>query len=140
MKSTLAVCALALLTTACATVPPPTDLLAAAELSVKQANASRGEEDSSPELRAARIKLAAAHDAVTRREMLEATRLAQEAKLDADVSAARSELARAEFNVETLKKTNEALRQQSLRNSVNVAPIAIPSPIAAPDTSTTENY
>lgn len=132
MKSLPAVFALAsaLMASACATVPPPTDLMAAAEQSVQRANAARGEDPSPPELRAARAKLAGAQDAIAKRELLTATRLAEEARLDADLATARIESARAQFEVEAMKKGNEALQQQALRNSVNVSPIAIPAPIS----------
>lgn len=132
MKLILALCAAALLASACASVPAPTDLLAAADLAVQRANASRGDDPSSAELKAARAKLAAARDATVRGDMLFATRLAREAQLDADLATARGEASKAQFNVEAMKKTNEALRQQALRNAVNVAPIAIPAPIEVP--------
>ena len=41
-------------------------------------------------------------------------------------TAPRLAAAKAEFDVEAMKKSNEALRQQALRNAVNVAPIPIP--------------
>lgn len=132
MKPTLLCCLFALLATACATLPPPTDLLMAAEQSIQRANNARGEDPSPPELKAARAKLAAANAAVAQREMLTATRLAKEAQLDADLANARIEAAKAQFEVEGMKKGNEALQQQALRDSVNVAPIAIPAPIPLP--------
>lgn len=120
---------LALAVSACATVPPPTDAMAAAEAAVARADASRAGDSSSAELRAARGKIESARGAMSGGDMLSATRLVTEAKLDADLSAARSEAARAQFNVEATRKSNEALRQQALRNSVNVSPIAIPAPV-----------
>ncbi len=131
MKSLLPALA-ALLLGACATVPVPTNGLFAAEQAIARANVSRGDDPGSLELRAARTKLAAAQDAVQRREMLQATRLAEEARLDADVATARTEAAKVEFAVEGMKKSNEALRQQGLRNAVDVAPIPIPIPEPLP--------
>ena len=129
----------ALLLTACATVPVPTDGLLAAESAIARANVSRGDEPGSAELRAARTKLAAARAAVAQREMLQATRLAEQARLDADLATARLEVAKAQFSVEALRKGNEALRQQGLRNATEVAPIpipeAMPSPLDAPATN-----
>ena len=132
MKPMLAA-TLALGLVACASVPLPTDQLTAAEQAVRRADASRGDDPSAPELKAARAKLSAAREAVATREMLVATRLAVEAKLDADLAAARSELAKAQFNIEAMQKSNEALRQQALRDSANVAPIALPAPIPVVD-------
>lgn len=127
--------ALTLAASACATVPPPTDQLNAAELAIQRADLARGGDASSSELRAAKAKLAAAREAAERRDNLPATRLAVEARLDADLATARTEAARAQFNVEATRKSNEALRQQVLRNSANVAPIPIPAPIPAADTA-----
>ncbi|MES2684604.1 MAG: DUF4398 domain-containing protein [Pseudomonadota bacterium] len=132
MKPVHLACAFSLLASACVTVPPPTDLLGAAERSVQRADASRGDDPSPAALKSARAKLAAARDAFERRDMLQATRMAEEARLDADFAALRMEASRAQFNVEAMKKSNEALRQQSLRNAVNVAPIAIPAAIPEP--------
>lgn len=129
MKHAPLLCVLALSLTACATVPVPTNLLLAAEQSVQRADISRGTDLSPDELKSARIKLTAARDAVAQRKMQVATRFAEEARLDADYATARLEAAKAQFNVEAMKKGNEALRQQALRDSVNVAPIAIPVPI-----------
>jgi hypothetical protein len=117
---------LVLTLSACATVPVPTDTLMAAEAAIQRANNSRANSPSPTELKAARAKLSAAQDAVARRDMQLATRLAVEAELDADLVTARLAAAKAEFDVEAMKKSNEALRQQALRNAVNVAPIPIP--------------
>lgn len=122
----------ALLLTACATVPVPTDGLLAAESAIARANVSRGDEPGSPELRAARTKLAAAREAVAQGEMLKATRLAEQARLDADLATAQLEVAKAQFSVEAMRKGNEALRQQGLRNATEVAPIPIPIPEEMP--------
>jgi len=134
MKPLRLMALMALLASGCATMPVPTATLAAAYVSIQNADASRGEDPSTPELRMARAKLAAANEAANRGEMLLAARLAEEARLDADLATARSEAARALFNAEAMKKTNEGLRQQALRNAVNVAPIAIPEPIPVTDT------
>lgn len=122
----------ALLLTACASVPLPTEKLLAAESAIARANVSRGDESGSAELRAARTKLAAAREAVAQDEMLQATRLAEEARLDADLATARLEVIKAQFSVEAMRKGNEALRQQGLRNATEVAPIPIPIPEATP--------
>ncbi len=131
MKNPLLPAALALLLAACASVPPPVDALAAADLAIKRADASRGGDPSPDELKAARIKLEQAQQAMAKREHLLAARYAAEARLDADFATARNEAAKAQFNVEAMEKGNEALRAQGLRNAVNVAPIAIPAAIPA---------
>lgn len=132
MKLKVLLISIVLSLAACATVPPPVELMAAADASIKRAVASRLSNETPPELRSAREKFGAAQDAVARRDMVQATRLAREAQLDADFANARAEAARVQFNVEAMKKSNEALRQESLRNSVNVAPIPLPAPAPSP--------
>lgn len=116
---------------ACASTPPPTDELARAESAIKRAEEARVADYASPELKTAREKLAAARDAANRSEMVLAARLAEQSRLDAEVATAKSDAAKAKSNIEEMKKANEAIQQESLRNSTNVAPISLP-PAPAP--------
>lgn len=124
--------------TACASTPLPTDALNAADVAIRRAMASRVGDYTPAELKSAREKIASARSAVARRDMLAASRLAQQAELDADYANTRAEASKAQFSVEDMKNGNEALRQQALRNAVNVAPIALPAPVA--DTPLNEGY
>ena len=125
-----ALAALALV--ACASTPPPTDQLARAESAIKRAEEARVADYASPDLKAAREKLASARDAVTRDEMALAARLAEQARVDAEVATAKAEAAKAQSNIEELQKANAALQQESLRNSTPAAPALPPPPPPKP--------
>ena len=126
-KAMATACLLAL--AACASIPPPTDELMAAESAIKRADEARVADYASPELTRAREKLTAARDAVTREDMTLAASLASQAKIDADVATAKAEAAKAQANIEEMKKANTAIKQESQRNS-NVAPVVLPPPPA----------
>ncbi|MES2883845.1 MAG: DUF4398 domain-containing protein [Pseudomonadota bacterium] len=115
---------------ACASIPPPTDELMAAESAIKRADEARVADYASPELTRAREKLTAARDAVNREDMVLAASLASQAKIDADVATAKAEAAKAQANIEEMKKANSVIQQESQRNSTNVAPVALPPPPA----------
>lgn len=120
---------------ACATVPPPVDTLAAAESTLKRAAENRIDSINTNELKSARQQLELARSAVAQRENLLATRLAEQARLDAELAYAKGTAFKAQFDVDAMKKGNEALRQNALRSAVNVAPIAIP---LSPTTNTVD--
>ena len=120
---------------ACASIPPPTDQLTAAESAIKRADEARVADYASPELTSAREKLTAARDAVNREDMTLAASLATQAKIDADVATAKAEAAKAQANIEEMKKANAAIQQESLRNSSNVAPVVLPPPPAPTPTT-----
>lgn len=115
---------------ACATIPPPTDQLNAAENAIKRADAARVADYASPELTSAREKLTAARDAVSREDMTLAATLAAQAKIDADVATAKAEAAKAKANITEMQKANAVIEQESMRNSGNVAPQVLPAPPA----------
>lgn len=125
-----ALAALALV--ACASTPPPTDQLARAESAIKRAEEARVADYASPDLKAAREKLASARDAVTRDEMALAARLAEQARVDAEVATAKAEAAKAQSNIEELQKANAAIQQESLRNATPAAPALPPPPPPKP--------
>lgn len=113
---------------ACASMPPPTDQLARAESAIKRAEEARVADYASPELKSAREKLVAAREAVTREDMVLAERLADQARLDAEVATAKTEAAKAKANIAEMKKANSAIQQEADRNSVT--PITLPPPPA----------
>lgn len=119
---------------ACASIPPPTDELAAAESAIKRADAARVADYASPELTSAREKLTAARDAVSREDMTLAATLAAQAKIDADVATAKAEAAKAKANIAEMQKSNAVIQQESMRNSGNVAPLVLPAPPASTPT------
>jgi len=117
---------------ACASTPPPTDALTGAEAAIKRAEEARVADYASPELTSAREKLTAARDAVNRADMVLAARLAEQARVDAEVATAKADAAKAAATITEMQKANQALQQEAIRNSTNGAPIVLPAPPAAP--------
>jgi hypothetical protein len=113
---------------ACATVPPPTDELARAESAIKRAEEARVADYASPELQSAREKLVAARDAATRDDMLLAARLAEQSRIDAEVATAKTEAAKAKATIDEMKKANQAVQQEAIRNSNNAPPVVVLPP------------
>lgn len=98
---------------ACAsTPPPPTDALNAAERAVKTAQDAGVVDYASPELKSAREKLVQAREAVARDDMAAAATLAEQARLDAELAAAKTAAAKAQEVNDEMKKSNETLRQE----------------------------
>lgn len=115
---------------ACASTPPPTDALTAAESAIKRAEEARVADYASPELTTAREKLRAARDAVNREEMVLAARLAEQARVDAEVATAKADAAKATANIEEMRKANEAIQQEAIRNSNSGTTVVLPAPPA----------
>lgn len=101
----------------CASVPdPPSEALQAAELAIAHAEQARIQSDTSPELRDARLKLAAARSSVEREEMLEAERLAHESRASAELAFAKAEARKAaEVNAD-MQESTDALEVEMKRN------------------------
>lgn len=114
----LAIVALGLLALgACATAPrPPTEALQAAELAIGTAEQARVADYASPELGAAREKLAAARSAVEQKQMTQAARLADESAADARLALARADLAKARVVNDEMRKSTATLKQEMQRN------------------------
>ncbi len=118
---------------ACAASPlPPTDQLTRAESAIKRAEEARVADYASPELTSAREKLASARDAVNREDMELAGRLADQARVDAEVATAKTEAAKAKANITEMQKANTAIQQESQRNVGGSTPIILPAPPAPP--------
>lgn len=117
---------------ACASTPPPTDALNGAESAIKRAEEARVADYASPELKSAREKLTAAREAANREDMKLAARLAEQARSDAEVATAKAEAMKAKASITEIKKSNDALQQESQRNNSNTAPMVLPAPPAKP--------
>jgi hypothetical protein len=90
-----AVSALFLFNAGCASAPPPSASLRAAQQSIDNAERAEAATYAAAELSEARGKLAAAQSAVNGKEMVAAARLADEARAEADLAVARTSLAKA---------------------------------------------
>ena len=116
LQRTFAIAALVALG-GCASVPePPSAALQAAELAIGHAEQARIESDTSPELREARLKLAAARSAVQREEMQQAERLAQQSRVAAELAFAKAEASKAAAVNADMQKSIDALEVEMERN------------------------
>ena len=100
---------------ACASVPPPTDTISAAELALGKAEEADAQHYAHLEVYQAREKLEGARLAIDEEENLEARRLAEKALVDAQLAEARSDAARAQRNVAEIRTNIEALQHETER-------------------------
>lgn len=107
---------------ACSSVPAPVAELAAAEQAILTAEQARVNTYAASELTQARQKLQDARAAVVQKDMLQASRLAQQSKLDAELALARAGAAEAIAVNNEMKKSTEILQQEMLRNQSGVKP------------------
>jgi hypothetical protein len=103
---------------ACASAPPaPTEDLVAARSAISSAETSEAGRYSAPEIGEARDKLAAANAAVEKKDMVDAQRLAQEARVEADLASAKTAQVKATSVNDQLQHDNDALVGELQRNS-----------------------
>lgn len=111
-----------LLLNACASAPPPTSALQAAEQAITNAEKARVADYASPELNSARQNLAAANAASKDEKMVLALRLAEQAKADAELATAKAAAAKAIVVNDDMRKSNTILKQEMQRNNSGVTP------------------
>lgn len=106
-----------LVLTGCATPPEaPSHEIQAAEQAITTAEQARVADYASPELGEAREKLAGAHSAVNAENMVLAKRLAEQARLDADLATAKAAVARAGVVNDEMEQSTETIKQEMDRN------------------------
>jgi len=116
LKSTVVAAAASFLFVACSSNPqPPTQQITAAESAISHAEQARVADYASPELSEAREKLAAAKDSVAKDEMTRAARYAEQAKLDADLAAAKADAVKAKAVNDELAKGTTAVKEELKR-------------------------
>ncbi len=114
-KSLAVVCALLL--SACAGLPAPTEQMAVSKLAVSNA-ASAGSNEFAPlPLKSAMDKMGNAERAITAEDYLLARRLAEQAQVDAQLAAATSRAAKAQKAASALQEGNRVLRKEIDRNA-----------------------
>lgn len=101
---------------ACASTPPPTQQITAAEIAIGHAEQAQVADYASPELSAAREKLAAARAAVVKEDMKTAQRLAEQAALEADLATAKLSAAKAKTVNDEMLKSTSVIKQEMQRN------------------------
>jgi len=105
-----------LLLAACASTPPePTVAMQAAQQAITTADRARIADQASPELHEARDKLAAAQSAVQEKKMVQAERLAEESRADAELASATMEAAKARAVNDDMIRSDATLRQELQR-------------------------
>jgi hypothetical protein len=87
----------------------------AAELSIANAEQARVVDAASPELTEARQKLTAARAALEEKPIV-AERLAEQAKVDAELAVANADVAKAKLVNDDMQKSNNFLNQEMQRN------------------------
>jgi hypothetical protein len=97
---------------ACATVPPPTDTVNAAETSITKAQQADAEPVARLELHMAREHLEQAKAAMEDGRNEEARELAEKALVEAELAEARASSARAQRNVAEIRETIATLRRE----------------------------
>ncbi len=113
--STVVACA-CLFLAACASTPPPTQQITAAEVAISHAEQARVADYASPELASARDKLTAARAAVAKEDMRTAQRLAEQAALEADLATAKLNAAKAKTVNDEMLKSTSVIKQEMQRN------------------------
>lgn len=116
-RSVAAAALAALLIAGCASQPAPTGQLRAAQQAIDDAERAQATEHAAGELSEARSKLASANAAVEEREMERAARLADEARVDAELAAARTAAAKALAANDEIRQGTRALVEELQRNT-----------------------
>ena len=107
---------------ACASVPPPTDAIAQAELALQQAETAQAAVHAPGDLLRAREQLEEAKALARDEEYARARRLAEQSAADSQVAIAKSRAAIAEQTYQAAQRSMDVLRQQT-------APAAGPTPL-----------
>ena len=102
---------------ACASMPPPTENLQAAQQAIANAARVDAATDAAVELGEARSKRAAATDAVNEKQMLVAQRLAAESRAEAELAAARSTVVKANAVNAEIKRSTSTLVEEMQRKT-----------------------
>jgi hypothetical protein len=106
-----------LILAACSTTPlPPDREIQAAEQAIRQAEQARVSDHASPELRVAREKLEESRSAVRAEKMVRAARLAEQARVEADLALATAAVAKAQVVNDEMKRGADSLKQEMQRD------------------------
>lgn len=106
-----------LIAAGCASTPPPTSQLQAAQQSIAAAERLDAGANAAVELGEARAKLSSAQRAVEQKDMIAAEQLAVEARAAADLAAARSGLVKANAVNKEMKDSTSTLVEEMQRKS-----------------------
>jgi hypothetical protein len=108
--------AAAILMGGCASTPPEPKLaLQSAEQAIATADRARVPDSASPELSEARAKLTAAHSEVDQKHMVQAERLANESRVDAELASATIEATKDKAVNDEIRRGTATLAQEMQR-------------------------
>jgi hypothetical protein len=111
------VCALTVGLGACASAPMPTDQIAVTTAAIAHAEAAGGATLAASEMGLARDKLRRANLAVAAKAPIEASRLAQQAHVDALLAEAKAESSKAQKAADEVQAASRALREEMGRKA-----------------------
>lgn len=104
---------------ACGTTNPPTQQLTETQMVIQQAEQLGAEEYAPLEIRAAKIKLGLAREAVEAKEFEKAIRLAEQARVDAELAQIKAQSGKAGKEVAELRESIRVLKAEIERNRNN---------------------
>ena len=102
---------------ACASTPAPTARLQAAQQAISTAEQANAGKFAPNELGAARTRLASANEAVTAKKMVEAERLADQSRADAELASAKTTAVQAKAVNDEMLRSTSTLLEEMKRNS-----------------------
>lgn len=107
----------ALLFSACATTPAPTEQMAISRAAVNNATSAGGNEYAPIQLKSAMVKMDAAERAMTEKDYVHARQLAEQAQVDAQLAEATARSAKAQKAADALQEDTRILREEMQRKS-----------------------
>jgi hypothetical protein len=102
---------------ACASTPPPTASLQAAQAAISNAERADASRYAAGELSEARTKLASADTAVREERMIAAERLAEQSRAEAELASAKAAAAKAKAVNDEMKRSTSTLIEEMQRSS-----------------------
>jgi hypothetical protein len=107
----------ALLFSACATTPAPTEQMAISRAAVNNATSAGGNEYAPIQLKSAMVKMDAAERAMTEKDYVHARQLAEQAQVDAQLAEATARSAKAQKAADALQEDTRILREEMQRKN-----------------------
>jgi hypothetical protein len=107
----------ALLFSACATTPAPTEQMAISRAAVNNATSAGGNEYAPIQLKSAMVKMDAAERAMTEKNYVHARQLAEQAQVDAQLAEATARSAKAQKAADALQEDTRILREEMQRKN-----------------------
>jgi uncharacterized protein with von Willebrand factor type A (vWA) domain len=112
VSSLATILAAAVLITACASTPPPTEQMALSRAAVSNATSAGGNEYAPIQLKSAVDKMDAAERALNTKDYIRARQLAEQAQVDAQLAEATARSAQAKKAADALQEDSRILRQE----------------------------